>query len=164
MSDRSEAPRRRQFLGWLGLTVAGLSGAAVAAPVVGFVLGPVLRRRRGAWRPVGHVDRFKVGETVLVSFRDTNARPWAGRTAKTGAWLRRVGETDFLAISLDCTHLGCPVRWDPGARLFMCPCHGGVYYWDGKVAAGPPPQPLHRYPVRLRDGQVEIEAVALPIT
>jgi menaquinol-cytochrome c reductase iron-sulfur subunit len=38
----------------------------------------------------------------------------------------------------------------------MCPCHGGVYYKDGSVAAGPPPRPLERYPVRVQDGQVEI--------
>jgi menaquinol-cytochrome c reductase iron-sulfur subunit len=39
----------------------------------------------------------------------------------------------------------------------MCPCHGGVYYEDGTVAVGPPPAPLARYPVRVRDGEVEIQ-------
>jgi menaquinol-cytochrome c reductase iron-sulfur subunit len=60
--------------------------------------------------------------------------------------------------------LGCPVRWLPDADLFMCPCHGGVYYKDGKVAAGPPPRPLVKYPVRLRNGQVEIRTSPLPIS
>ena len=45
----------------------------------------------------------------------------------------------------------------------MCPCHGGVYYEDGSVAAGPPPHPLSRYPVRVTDGQVEIRTDPIPI-
>jgi len=48
--------------------------------------------------------------------------------------------------------------------LFMCPCHGGVYYNDGTVAAGPPPKPLIRYDVRTLNGQVEIKTMAIPIT
>jgi menaquinol-cytochrome c reductase iron-sulfur subunit len=63
---------------------------------------------------------------------------------------------------VQCTHLGCPVSWLAGARLFMCPCHGGVYYPDGRVAAGPPPEPLPRYPVRVRNGQVELMVSAIP--
>ncbi|HLV79830.1 MAG TPA: hypothetical protein VKT32_06085 [Chthonomonadaceae bacterium] len=46
----------------------------------------------------------------------------------------------------------------------MCPCHGGDYYPDGKVAAGPPPKALTRYPVRIYNGQVEIQTSAIPIT
>jgi menaquinol-cytochrome c reductase iron-sulfur subunit len=56
------------------------------------------------------------------------------------------------------------VRWLADADLFMCPCHGGVYYSDGTVAAGPPPKPLIRYEVRMVNGQVEIKTMAIPIT
>jgi menaquinol-cytochrome c reductase iron-sulfur subunit len=50
------------------------------------------------------------------------------------------------------------------AELFMCPCHGGVYYKDGTVAAGPPPKPLVRLEVRITKGQVEIKSAPIPIT
>ncbi len=43
-----------------------------------------------------------------------------------------------------CTHLGCPVEWFPQSGLFMCPCHGGVYYEDGERASGPPPEGLYK--------------------
>jgi menaquinol-cytochrome c reductase iron-sulfur subunit len=56
------------------------------------------------------------------------------------------------------------VRWEEGAELFMCPCHGGVYYKDGSVAAGPPPEPLPKYQVRLKDGNVQVLASPVPIT
>ena len=45
----------------------------------------------------------------------------------------------------------------------MCPCHGGVYYKDGTVAAGPPPRPLTKYPVRVNGGRVEILTTPTPI-
>jgi menaquinol-cytochrome c reductase iron-sulfur subunit len=55
------------------------------------------------------------------------------------------------------------VRWEKDAQLFLCPCHGGAFYADGSVAAGPPPGPLNRYPVRVNQGQVEIQATGLVI-
>jgi menaquinol-cytochrome c reductase iron-sulfur subunit len=88
---------------------------------------------------------------------------WAGVTSLTASWLRRLDADRFVAFTVDCSHLGCPVRWLPTAGLFMCPCHGGVYYADGSVASGPPPHALFKYPVRVRDGQVEIMASAIPI-
>lgn len=162
--DRVPSPARRRFLTRLAVALASLAGLAAAAPVVGFVLQPVLRRAVEAWRKVGRVGDFTVGDTVLVRFEDAGVRPWAGPTGRTGAWLRRVADQEFIAFSVDCTHLGCPVRWEAGAGLFMCPCHGGVYYKDGTVAGGPPPQPLRRYQVRVREGDVEIMTTPLPIT
>ena len=52
--------------------------------------------------------------------------------------------TTFQVFAINCAHLGCPVRWFPESRLFMCPCHGGVYYEDGSRASGPPPRGLYR--------------------
>jgi menaquinol-cytochrome c reductase iron-sulfur subunit len=46
----------------------------------------------------------------------------------------------------------------------MCPCHGGVFYEDGAVAAGPPRERLHQYEVRVREGRVEIKTGPVPIT
>jgi menaquinol-cytochrome c reductase iron-sulfur subunit len=154
---------RRSFLSRLCVGLGGLVSLVVAAPVVTFVLAPVFRRPRHVWRGVGPVDQFSVGETVEVSFQDADARSWAGPIGKSGAWLRRDDQDEFTAFALDCTHLGCPVRWEASAQLFMCPCHGGVYYADGKVAGGPPPHPLIRYQVRVKKGQVEIRTAPLPI-
>jgi menaquinol-cytochrome c reductase iron-sulfur subunit len=133
-------------------------------PGAAFILTPVFRRPRPVWRSVGKVDSFEMGATTLVQYEDASPLPWAGVTAKTGAWLRRTGGSEFVAFSINCRHLGCPVRWVAQAGLFMCPCHGGVYYQDGTVAGGPPPEPLKQLAVRVRNGQVEIQTGAVPLT
>jgi menaquinol-cytochrome c reductase iron-sulfur subunit len=154
---------RRQLLGKMSVGVGVLCGAAISAPGIGFVVAPLFRDDPREWRSLGKVDQFKVGETLNVVFIDASPLPWAGVTSKTSAWLRRVAEGEFIAFSVNCAHLGCPVRWMEDARLFMCPCHGGVYYEDGRVAAGPPPHPLTRYPVRVNGDQVEIRTDPIPI-
>jgi menaquinol-cytochrome c reductase iron-sulfur subunit len=153
---------RRKWLATLSLGLSSLAALAIATPIAGLILAPLWKRAPRIWRAVGSVDDFAIGSTVEVAFADSSPLPWAGVTARTAAWLRRVDETTFLAFAANCTHLGCPVRWLPDAKLFMCPCHGGVYDAAGRVTAGPPPRPLAKYDVRVRDGQVEIRTMPLP--
>ena len=158
-----EVVERRKFLARVSVGLGAGCAAAMAVPMVGFVIAPHFRPEPLEWRRIGPVADFKVGETVGVTFMDASPLPWAGVTAKTAAWLRRVSETEFVVFSVHCAHLGCPVRWLPEANLFMCPCHGGVYYADGTVAAGPPPHPLERYAVRVLEGMVEIRTDPIPL-
>ena len=151
-----ELINRRKFLGRVSIALSGLGGALVGVPVIGFLFAPLLRRIPNSWQVVGAVEEFRVGETRQVVLRDDSPLPWAGVAARSAAWLRRDTEQDFVAFSVNCTHLGCPVRWLQDASIFMCPCHGGVFYKDGAVAAGPPPHPLTRYQVRVQNGQVEV--------
>jgi menaquinol-cytochrome c reductase iron-sulfur subunit len=48
------------------------------------------------------------------------------------------------------------VRFVEAAGRFICPCHGGVYGFTGRVDGGPPVRPLDRFYTRVRGGQVEI--------
>jgi menaquinol-cytochrome c reductase iron-sulfur subunit len=161
--DPPSVLERRRFLSRLSVGLSTVAGAIVGVPVVGFLVAPLLRRAPREWRAVGRVDEFVVGDTVAVTFEDASPLPWSGVTARTAAWLRRDNATTFTAFAVNCTHLGCPVRWVQNAELFLCPCHGGVFNHDGSVAAGPPPKPLNRYPVRIRNGQVEIQTAPTPI-
>jgi menaquinol-cytochrome c reductase iron-sulfur subunit len=164
MNDGSASEiSRRHVLGRLSIVLSVVSAALVGVPMLGFVFGPLFRRIPEVWRTVGPLEQFQVGATVNVTFLDSSPLPWAGVTARTAAWLRRVSATEFTAFSVNCTHLGCPVRWLPDAELFMCPCHGGVYNRDGTVAAGPPPQPLVQFTVRVHDGLVQIRTQPVPI-
>lgn len=155
---------RRKFFERISIALFSFATLLLGVPMVGFIIAPLFKKRTELWRPVGKVDEFKIGTTTAVVFDDASPLPWAGVTAKTAAWLRREDQDTFVAFSINCTHLGCPVRWIADAELFMCPCHGGVYYKDGAVAAGPPPLPLRRYQWRLKDGQVELQTRPVPIT
>ena len=155
---------RRDFFSKLTLGLSGVFGALMGLPVVGFLVAPLFRRAPEEWQSVGLVDEWTVNQTKLITLRDPSPVPWAGVAARSAAWVRRESENTFLAFAINCTHLGCPVRWLDDANLFMCPCHGGVFYKDGRAAAGPPPRPLFQYEVRVRAGQVEVRSGTRPIT
>jgi menaquinol-cytochrome c reductase iron-sulfur subunit len=168
-TPKSAAPdahllRRRKFLNWLTLCLGGASVGSVIWAVIAFILAPLEKETRSPWRVVGKVDDFKAGTVTVVKLEDASSLAWAGYAGKTAAYLRRDDNSAFTCFSVNCTHLGCPVRWVATAELFMCPCHGGVYYRDGAVAAGPPPLPLPQYKVRVRNGNVEVLASPVPIT
>ena len=71
--------------------------------------------------------------------------------------LFRAEDGSFKALSLVCTHLACTVSWNPEKREFHCPCHEGFFDAEGKVASGPPPAPLERWKVEIREDKVVIE-------
>ena len=160
----AEEVGRRRFLSRVSLALSGLAGAVVAVPIVSYLLSPLINPAPRVWRDVGRLDEFKVGQTREVAVDDPSSLPWAGQTALTAVWVRRTSLEDFTAFAVNCTHLGCPVNWQAGAGLFLCPCHGGVYYSDGRVAGGPPPKPLPRYAVRVQNGVVQVRTQPLPVT
>jgi menaquinol-cytochrome c reductase iron-sulfur subunit len=161
-TQKRQEAGRRQFLTRISIVLSSIGAALVAIPSVAFLLG--LRKTPQVWRTVGKLSDFKIGSTVNVSFQDSSPLSWSGVTAQTAAWLRRTSDQQFVAFSMNCTHLGCPVRWLSEANLFMCPCHGGVFYADGQVASGPPPKPLNQYPVRVDNDEVQILTSPVPIT
>jgi len=160
---RQEITRRR-FLERVCISLGGLCATILGVPLVGFVVAPLFRKSSEPWISVGKIDDFKIGATISVPYPDPSPLPWAGVTSRSAAWLRRDSAEEFTAFSVHCTHMGCPVRWLANPELFICPCHGGVYYKDGTVAAGPPPRPLFRLQVRLTNGTVEIKSSPIPIT
>jgi menaquinol-cytochrome c reductase iron-sulfur subunit len=162
MSEQ-ELTTRRSFLSRISLALSGLAAAVVSVPIIAYLLSPLLEPAPEEWRDLGLVQNFRIGETVEVAFDEPSSLPWAGQTARTAVWLRRTGDRDFTAFGLNCTHLGCPVNWRAGAELFLCPCHGGVYYADGSVAGGPPPRPLVRFNVRIGADE-RVQVLTRPLT
>ena len=153
---------RRRFLTWFSVASGGLIGAMLGIPIVGYLLGPLIEKAPQQWRDVGAVGDFQPGQTKIVTFENTSPLVWSGQTAQTAAYLRRQGDDTFTALAIYCTHLGCPVNWQSDAGLFLCPCHGGVYYADGSVAAGPPPHDLYHYETRVVNGKVQILTGPIP--
>lgn len=156
---------RRALLMKLGMLFNGLVGLVLAVPIVRYLLSPAVRERRGgyqSWISLGSLEQFPAGQTRFATYRNPVRNAWDGATADIACWVRNVDGTKLQVFHINCAHLGCPVRWFPQSGLFMCPCHGGVYYQDGTRASGPPTRGLFEYEVKTEGGQLFIKAGLLP--
>jgi menaquinol-cytochrome c reductase iron-sulfur subunit len=154
---------RRDFLSRLTLGLSGVMAALVGVPILGYLLAPLFRPPSGEFVDVGAADQLQ--DTTLVKFRDPSPLPWAGQLADSALWVRRraaSGPQQFQVFSVHCTHLGCPVNWRASSGLFLCPCHGGVYYADGAVAGGPPQRPLFERAWKVEGGRLLVRVEPLP--
>jgi Rieske Fe-S protein len=156
----SELSRRQSLLN-IALAFNGFVGVLLGIPIVRYVLSP-MRKGNDTWIPIGTLDQFPAGETRIATFRNPVANRSDGDTAELPCWVRNVNGSKFQVFAINCAHLGCPVRWFPQSRLFMCPCHGGVYYENGARASGPPERGLFEYPFKVLDGKLHIQAGELP--
>ena len=155
-------PTRRRFLLAVGLALNAVVAGLVGIPVLGYLLGPIRRRPAQTWILLGPLERFPAGETRLATYENPFRVAWDGQTAQVACWVRRLEGEQFQVFAINCTHLGCPVRWFALSRLFMCPCHGGVYYEDGSHASGPPPRGLYEYDYQIRNGQLWVQGGRIP--
>jgi menaquinol-cytochrome c reductase iron-sulfur subunit len=155
---------RRTFLFTLALMVNAAVGVVLAIPIVGYVLGPALKKTGAdnSWINLGPLSDFPEGETRLVSYRNPITTQWDGQTGDVPAWVRRVSGETFQVFAINCAHLGCPVRWFAQSKLFLCPCHGGAYYADGSRASGPPERGLFEYQHKISNGTLMISAGRMP--
>lgn len=154
-----ESMTRRKVFTVASQAIGGLAGAAIVLPAVGFAVAPIFHRGKERWEAVGPAGDFVEDTYRQVVFTETEG---IGDAGKTLAYIRR-GSPDFdedpnsfVAISNRCAHLGCPVRFVEAAGNFICPCHGGVYDFQGKVLGGPPVRPLDHFQTRVQGGQVEV--------
>ena len=154
---------RRGFLFKLGLALNALGAILVGIPVVGYILAPARRFSSQSWIKLGGVDSFPVGQTRFAQYENPFRVQWDGDSAKVACWVRRVDAQRFQVFAVNCAHLGCPVRWFPQSKLFMCPCHGGVYYANGERASGPPPRGLFHCEAQVDDdGRLWVQAPHYP--
>jgi cytochrome b6-f complex iron-sulfur subunit len=134
---------RRDLLHVSLASTGALAAAVVLAPLGLFVVSPeegrapggeVYLGRADAIPPNGAQSKMIEGEEYVVVRQD---------------------EQNFHALSATCTHKQvCLVSWDPKRRQLICPCHRGAYDLHGNVVSGPPPRPLARREVVVRDGKL----------
>lgn len=137
------ATSRRSFLSRLWL---GLGGLAIAEYV--WLGVEFLRPRSGPAEEAGVLVAGPVDQFDLDS---VTAFP-AGRF-----YLTRLADGGFLAVSRECTHLGCTVPWMADEGRFVCPCHSSAYDIRGDVLSPPAPRALDIHPVRIENGIVKVD-------
>ena len=154
-----ESMTRRKALTAVGGALGGLAGAIIVLPAAGFAIAPIFDRPEERWESIGPTSRFTRDTYKPVVFTLVAG---IGEAGKSTAFVRRgipqspfnEDPNSYVAISSRCAHVGCPVNFVATAGNFVCPCHGGVYDFEGKVIGGPPVRPLDRFQTRVSNGQV----------
>jgi len=161
--EGSEGTPRRSFLLRLGFLLNGIAAVLVSVPVLGYLFSSFRSKDSfQSWIALGPIADFPENRTRLAIYRNPYTRPWDGTTADIPCWVRRMKGEKFQIFAINCTHLGCPVRWFQESGLFLCPCHGGVFYEDGSHASGPPPRGLYEYNYKIENGQLWVLGGRLP--
>ena len=158
-----ETVSRRRFMEGGAQLAGGVAIAMIALPALGFALGPNFEETEPErWMDVGPEEDFNkityVPKVISIS-------PEVGDAGKTTVYVRaydpqkdtKVEGQDplpYVAISTRCAHLGCPVRYIQASQKFVCPCHGGVYGYEGQVEGGPPVRPLDRFYTKVESRRV----------
>lgn len=147
---RATGSDRREFVADLVLTGAGVLGLGGLAARFLQYLYPVIPPEQVIEVAAGRRDAVPANGGIVVNLAE-------GHVALVDAG----GE--LRAFSAVCTHLGCIVKPDPtDHHALYCACHGGMFDLEGAVVGGPPPRPLPRYPVEVRDGQVFVKLTVRP--
>ncbi|MEK7376349.1 MAG: ubiquinol-cytochrome c reductase iron-sulfur subunit [Candidatus Margulisiibacteriota bacterium] len=92
---------------------------------------------------VAELNDLPSGSTFIFRYRN---KPSILINSKTG----------ITALSLVCTHLGCVVKWDPVKNILICPCHAGIFDASGRVISGPPPAPLPKLNVTVKERKIYV--------
>jgi Rieske Fe-S protein len=158
-----ETVTRRRFMTGTAHTAGAIAAGAFTLPALGFALGPVFKSTPHTWETVGTARDFTEDNYTPVVVTLTAG---IGQAGKTTVYVRKFNakidtdaydrDSQYIAISSRCAHLGCPVRWVDAAERFICPCHGGVYDLLGKRVGGPPVRPLDRFYTRVSGEDVQI--------
>lgn len=143
---------RRRFIDWVGswsittwLLSTGFGGfmAAVLYPVTRYLIPPKAEE--------------SAVSSVTLSIRTGDVAPNSGTIFKFGneaGLLIRTPSGELRAFSAQCTHLDCIVQYRDDEQDIWCACHNGHYDLTGRNVAGPPPEPLARFEVRVRGDQI----------
>lgn len=138
---------RRDFLK-LFLT-GGLMGfgAITIYPVISFLNPPRQTEVEVTNVIVGKIDDIKPGESKIIRFGN-----------KPVIIIRT--DNGYRALSATCTHLDCTVQYKKEEKIIWCACHNGKYDLYGKNVSGPPPRPLDRYTVTIKNDELIVSKEA----
>jgi arsenite oxidase small subunit len=152
---------RREFLKFTGGVAAGaaaVSNSAVAAPAAdaGSAVLPYKAK------VVGKVGSLGANQAVAFTFPDASS-PCALLKMGTPV-VGGVGPNqDIVAYSTMCTHMGCPVAYDPAQKVFKCPCHFSMFDAEkgGQMICGQATENLPRVVLRYDAKDDAVTAVAI---
>ena len=155
MSDQNVS--RRAFMVKAIIGIVTFIGAAVAVPLAGFGILPVLRKREPGWSDAGAAADLAPNEPQERRFAQAVKTGWQEERVERTVWLVKRADGSVTAFAPNCPHLGCGYRWFSQDRQFKCPCHASFFDIDGRVLAGPAPRSLDTLETKIEDGRVLVK-------
>ncbi|MGD8306516.1 MAG: Rieske (2Fe-2S) protein [Ignavibacteria bacterium] len=144
MSGDSEeqGKNRRDFLNTLlgGGFFAWL--LAVLYPIYNFLEPPKEEEVKVSFVTIGKVEDMEKDSGQIIKF------------GKKPVLVLRNPTGEYTAFGAVCTHLDCIVQYRKDFGQIYCACHNGRYDLNGKNVSGPPPAPLQKYQVSIKDDKV----------
>lgn len=142
---RAESPnepsRRHALFASATASAIALSGCGEGSSSGGSAAGSA---GQGPSEPtnMGSVSNVPVGKAAKLA------------AGKVTAIISQPQEGTYKAFSSVCTHQGCQVNVQNGAKI-VCPCHNSQFSLDdGSVQGGPAEKPLDAYKVEVKDGAI----------
>lgn len=134
---------RREFCNFLFLTSSALFvGAAGFAAKAAY---DSQQKTEFAAARIAKVTELEPGSALNFSYPKE----------EDSAILVRSPDGSYSAFGQKCTHLSCPVHYAKAHGRLECPCHeGGFDAKTGEVLYGPPPRPLDRIKIEVRNGEI----------
>jgi Rieske Fe-S protein len=151
-----DAPRRR-FLATVTTGILSVIGGILGVIGGGAVLSSTGGRQED-WLAAAALHDLPDNEPTAVTLSMMRQDGYREALQRRTIFLVKTGESDVAAFDATCTHLGCLVGWDAQAKVFKCPCHGGVFDRNGAVVEGPPPEGLTKILTRLDGTRVLVQA------
>jgi succinate dehydrogenase / fumarate reductase iron-sulfur subunit len=149
-------PTRRRFMARATWGIGAAAAVVFGGVLAGAALIPAEKGRAKQWVPAGRLDMLRPGDVTTIVLEYPVKDGFYETNMITPVMVRR-GAEKIEVFNSTCTHLGCQVRWDDTRGLFLCACHGGQFYPDGRVKAGPPPRPLDRHRAKVENGALLVE-------
>jgi Rieske Fe-S protein len=139
---------RRDFL-----KVLVLSGGAFFAGTTGLAIaGAVKGKENFEPQKIAELGKLKAGQSTTFAYP----------TADDPCLLVHLEADRYVAYSQKCTHLACPVYWEEKNQRLECPCHEGAFeVKSGAVLFGPPPRPLPKIELTIKEGAIYAVGVNL---
>jgi cytochrome b6-f complex iron-sulfur subunit len=133
---------RRDFL---GILLGGGFFAWIVSlfyPVIKYLNPPELEEATVTSVKIGAVEDMQKDSGKIIKF---GSKPVIVVRKQSG---------DYVAFSAVCTHLDCIVQYRKDLTQIYCACHNGKYDLNGRNVSGPPPAPLKKYGVSIKNDEV----------
>lgn len=150
------APARRRFLKLMIGVLSVLVTLALAAPLIGTIIGSSFRTKKLKWVRVGSITSLALDQPAILKFPYKREDAYLRETVIHSVWVIR-HSSESTVFSPICPHLGCHYDWHPGQKEFICPCHGSAFSTYGKVLGGPAPRPLDTLPNKIENGILYVQ-------